>query len=252
MRATGFLSVILLAGGMALAGSPVDDDSAKPATATKSAETTPGAGATDANNPAIPPVLRSGEKDDTTIVTLPGGTAPLPAADASKLPKPAKSVSTAMNHMQGPPALPVPDPDRPVLRRGSTPYPPEFGTESAIFCQKQIGAWTQKDAIALLGDPKGRRPSVNDEGTENGDILAFFDPSSRYRTIELDFERDTGTLRTVFVYPWKMTWQDCRKVWGNHVSVADANKGRMFYSYLDRRLDVLVDSTGNVISIGLY
>ena len=31
-----------------------------------------------------------------------------------------------------------------------------------------------------------------------------------------------------------------------------ANKGRKFYSYLDRHLDVLVDTGGNVISLGLY
>jgi hypothetical protein len=87
---------------------------------------------------------------------------------------------------------------------------------------------------------------------ENGDIFAFSDASSRYRELELDFDRETGTLRSVFAYPWKMTWQECRKLWGTRVSATDADKGRKFYSYLDRRLDVLVDQTGKVINFGLY
>ena len=41
-------------------------------------------------------------------------------------------------------------------------------------------------------------------------IYAFSDPTGRYREIELDFASDTGLLRTVFVYPWTMTWKDCR------------------------------------------
>ena len=33
---------------------------------------------------------------------------------------------------------------------------------------------------------------------------------------------------------------------------ATAAQGRHFYSYLNRRLDVLVDNAGKVISLGLY
>jgi len=49
-----------------------------------------------------------------------------------------------------------------------------------------------------------------------------------------------------------MTWQECRKRWNGEVSEADARQGRTFYSYLNRRLDVLVDAKGRVISLGLY
>ena len=65
-------------------------------------------------------------------------------------------------------------------------------------------------------------------------------------------DSDRPLLRTVIVYPWKMTWMDCRKRWGAAVETTAANKGRTFYSYTNRRLDVLVDQTGNVISFGLY
>jgi hypothetical protein len=93
---------------------------------------------------------------------------------------------------------------------------------------------------------------VDDSDVENGRIYAFSDPTGRYREIELDFAKDTGLLRSVFVYPWKMTWADCRKLWGANVQSTPANKGRIFHSYQNRRLDVLVDQTGKVISFGLY
>ena len=86
----------------------------------------------------------------------------------------------------------------------------------------------------------------------NGQILAFPDPTGRYKEMELDFDRETGLLRTLFVYPQSMTWQDCRHEFGMNVKSTQANKGRTFYSYLDRRLDVLVDSGGKVISLGMY
>ncbi|HMD71125.1 MAG TPA: hypothetical protein VKF41_07260 [Bryobacteraceae bacterium] len=175
------------------------------------------------------------------LVVLPGGPA-APAEDPAPL-------AAAVAHPAAPPAD---DPERPQLRRAPPAYPPEFGAESAMFCQKQIGDWTLDDAVALLGEPKGHRVSLDDDGVENGDIFAFADASSRYRQLELDFDRETGALRSVFAYPWKMTWQECRKLWGARVSATEADRGRKFYSYLDRRLDVLVDPSGNVINFGLY
>jgi hypothetical protein len=49
-----------------------------------------------------------------------------------------------------------------------------------------------------------------------------------------------------------MTWLECRHAYGVNVRSTEANKGRIFYSYLDRRLDVLVDAAGKVISLGMY
>lgn len=115
-----------------------------------------------------------------------------------------------------------------------------------------VGQWTETDARFLLGEPVRKRPAFDDRGSQNGTIYAFSDPTNRYREIELDFDRDTGTLRTVFVYPFHLTWQEVRHRWGANVNETSANNGRRFYSYSDRRLDVLVDSTGKVISFGLY
>jgi hypothetical protein len=181
-----------------------------------------------------PPVLESADPSDDVVVTLPGAAAALPPAL---------------------PALPVPDDDghRPLLRRAPKPvFPAEFERDSAAFSQRLIGVWTHPDAYNLFGDPLRDRPALDDDQVESGRIYAFSDPTGRYREIELDFAKDSGILRTVFVYPWKMTWTDCRKLWGANVQSTPANKGRIFHSYLNRRLDVLVDQAGKVISIGLY
>ncbi|MGO9257828.1 MAG: hypothetical protein ACLQU1_16170 [Bryobacteraceae bacterium] len=121
-----------------------------------------------------------------------------------------------------------------------------------MFCQKEIGQWREAEARAILGEPTGRRASLDENGVENGQILAFADPTGRYRLLELDFDRANGRLRTVFVYPRNLTWTDCRHLWGGKVNATLANKGRRFYSYMDKKLDVLVDPSGKVISLGLY
>ncbi|MDR3700815.1 MAG: hypothetical protein P4L56_14315 [Candidatus Sulfopaludibacter sp.] len=212
----------------------------------------------------MPPVLRKTEPDDNHFVMLPGRTpapvavpapAPAPAPVKAFTPpvsaSPAKVLQTAERHE--PPVPELKDPGRPILSRAPRPtYPDDFEKDSGLFCQKQIGHWKQVEALALLGAPSGDRPAYDDNEGVNGRILAFGDPTDRYKQLELDFDGQTGALRTVFVYPWKMTWQDCRRLWGANVSAAEANKGRKFYSYLNRRLDVLVDATGKVISIGLY
>jgi len=127
-----------------------------------------------------------------------------------------------------------------------------FQSESALFLQKQIGWWSLTDARALLGNPERQRPALDDNQAPNGQIYAFQDPTGRYKELELDFDAENGNLRTVFVYPWNMTWQECRREFGANVSATAANKGRIFYSYVNRKLDVLVAPGGLVISLGLY
>jgi hypothetical protein len=169
------------------------------------------------------------------VVTLPGPPAPIAPAPA-----------------EPPKVPPAGDDQPPVLRRAAHGYPAEFETDSALFCQARIGQWTEEDARGLLGEALRRRLALGDDQSEAGLILAFADPTGRYKELELDFANETGVLRGVFAYPWQMTWQECRHLWGARVTARKANQARTFYSYLDRRLDVLVDSTGAVISLGLY
>ena len=106
--------------------------------------------------------------------------------------------------------------------------------------------------VALLGPSQSQRPAYDEDGKPNGTIYTYADPLNRYKAFEFDFATNTGKLRTLFVYPLHMNWQECRGVYGADVSTAKAGKGRTFYSYLNRRLDVLVDAGGNVISLGIY
>jgi len=191
--------------------------------------------------PAEREKTKTAEPVDSIVLTLPGPAVPSPPASAA------------------PAALPVtpPLPAVPAPRSSPKAIKPalsaDFVKESSVFCQKQIGQWKQADARALFGAPLRQRPAYGeDKKTANGRIYAFSDPTGRYKELELDFDNSSGTLRTVFVYPPRMTWEECRRLWGTNVTSADARQGRTFYSYLNRRLDVLVDQKGKVISLGLY
>jgi len=167
--------------------------------------------------------------NDTVVFTLPGKprtVAPEPVAPAA------------------PELPPVPELPKVVL-------PDAFLTDSSLYLQQFIGKWKKADAEALLGSITRQRPVYDTKGV-HGQIFAFRDPSDRFKELELDFDTDTGTLRTVFAYPKQLTWQDCRKQWGGNVNTTHTKNGRTFYSYLNRNLDVLVDRDGKVISLGLY
>jgi hypothetical protein len=98
----------------------------------------------------------------------------------------------------------------------------------------------------------GLRPAFGEGGVRTGDIVAFADPTGRYLRLELEFEKPSGRIRTVFAYPRRMVWSECLRLWGPGAMAANARKGRTFYSYADRRVDVLVDPSGKVVSLGLY
>jgi hypothetical protein len=169
----------------------------------------------------VPPVMREAGTAPTAIFTL-----PLP-------PK----------ILGGPP---------PVLRHAAPVYPAEFVKDSSAYLESRLDRWRQPDAAGLLGASLRQRPSVDDDGKANGMIYAYSDPLRRYREFEPDFEGDSGKLRSIFVYPLKMSWRDCRRVYGSGVFTSLVGGGRTFYSYRNRRLDVLVDASGSVISLGIY
>jgi hypothetical protein len=190
---------------------------------------------------------------DDVIVRLPG---PDPAPVA--VPEPRRLA---------PPELPPPvllASARPDVRRLGPPieplklelpkplYPEEMAKDSAIYLQRHLGDWTEQDARRVLGETTRRRFAIDEQRNPDGTILAFADPTGHYREVELDFEKESGRLRTVFLYPWKLTWTECRRRWGAKVESATAQNGRVFHSYSDRRLDVLVDARGQVVSLGLY
>ena len=174
MRFIRFIPAVLLAAGVALSA-PMADDTDDTGKTAPSASVIPGIR-------TLPPVLRKTEQEDSLLVVLPGAATP---------PAPIRTVDAVLPAPRA--ASSAGDPERPILRRADLSYPPEFGTDSARYCQKLIGGWTDADAIALLGEPRRHRPSLDDNGAENGEIYAFADPSSRYRELELDFDSETGT-----------------------------------------------------------
>jgi len=217
---------------------------------------------------SMAPVLRESRNGDSGVVLLPGPPVPpIPVKPPRELrdftlPPPPPLPETAL---PGPapialtrapiaPKLPtsVVEEPRSIARRAPKPvFPPDFDRDSAIYCQKRIGEWSEPDVYNLFGRALRHRPSGG-EDQESGLIYAFSDPTGRYREIELDFAASTGLLRSVFVYPWKMTWQECRRLWGTNVTSTPANKGRTFYSFVNMNLDVLVGPDGKVVSLGLY
>ncbi len=206
----------------------------------------------------LPPVLRPLEPADSRRVMLPGparSTKPPVAAPKLKTELPVAKMAKLSTRLVEDPILRQPLP-RLAVTAPPTPVkpamPPEFEREVAVYCQKQIGHWKESDARAMLGHPKRQRPAYDEKKSVSGVIYAFADPTGHYQDLELDFDRDSGNLRTVFVYPLHLTWQDCRRQWTGPFTSADAKQGRMFYSYTNRRLDVLVDVSGKVVSLGWY
>lgn len=231
-----FSFIALITAGTLLAGEPAKVDTRKPATDSKPAPlifTT-----------ATPADGGGGETAGSNVFVLPGSAAPAAVA-APPVAQPVASVRPAE------PKLVEPEDKPPVLRRAPK-LPEDFVKDAAVYIQRQMNFWTVADAKKLMGEALRHRAAVDAEKNEDGDIYAFTDPSSRYREFELDFDRENGRLRSIFVYPWNMKWEECRKLWGANVTASQAANGRRFYSYENRNLDVLVDKTGNVISFGLY
>ena len=186
------------------------------------------------------------------VVTLPSAAVAHEALPGVVVALPGPAPEVAAPAKGAVPQIPPAADDQPPVLRRTAPYPAGFEDDSALFCQSHIGEWTEADVQALLGEASRQRLALGEDQSETGLILAFADPTGRYKELELDFANETGVLRGVFAYPWKMTWQECRRLWGARVTAHKSNQGRTFYSYLDRRLDVLVDPAGAVISLGLY
>ncbi|HYW42694.1 MAG TPA: hypothetical protein VE959_07540 [Bryobacteraceae bacterium] len=237
---------------------PPKPEPAKPDTKAASVKPAPAPAKVTEVAKTAPPKPEPAKPDSKAPAAKPAP-APAKAAETAKpalvkpvpKPEPVKADAKAVSPKPAPEPAKAPEP-APKATKPNGAYPPEFEKESSAFLHQRIGQWTAADARTLLGAPLRQRAAVNEDNSVNGRIYAFNDPTGRYKELELDFDKDKGLLRTVFVYPYHLTWQECRRLFGGEVSATKANKGRIFYSYQNRRLDVLVDDTGSVISLGLY
>lgn len=130
--------------------------------------------------------------------------------------------------------------------------PEEMKKHSGIYLEKHLRVWTPEQAEPVLGAPLRRRPALNPSGSEIGDILAYRDPTGLFRELELNFDRQTKTLQTFYVYPWNMTWEQCKRLWGDDVIMKKNPDGTRHYTYKNRRVNVYCSKDGKVISYGVY
>jgi hypothetical protein len=254
MKSFRLIATVLMAGQLIVSAANSDP-------ATTAPEGGSGAGAVSGAvklTATLPPVLRPTEPADNRLVVLPGppkSTKPIVRQQFKTL-APVARMAPIPTRLVPDPILRQPLPRIPVATPPPAPakptMPPDLDREIGLYCQKQIGHWKEADARGVLGHAKRQRPAYDEKHSVNGTIYLFSDPTGHYKDMELDFDRETGTLRTVFVYPPNLTWQDCRRLWAGPFTSADAKQGRMFYSYTNRRLDVLVDGAGKVVSLGWY
>jgi S1-C subfamily serine protease len=129
--------------------------------------------------------------------------------------------------------------------------PAEMKDGIGQYLDKRLGQWTVDDAHSLLGDSTAHRFAYDLHQTVDGDVYSFADPTRYARLLELNFDLKTQKLRAVYIYPYNLTWDDCKRLWGENVQRVRNPDGTKFFAYKDRRLTVLLDKKDNVISIGL-
>jgi hypothetical protein len=130
--------------------------------------------------------------------------------------------------------------------------PEDMKADSGLYMGKRLGVWSRNDAEFILGDHLRSGETPNQEGSVSANYYVYPDPTGLYREIELGFSGGDGAMSSVRLVPWNMTWQQCKALWGEDASAKSYESGNIVYSYRDRRLDVLVNSLGQVLKIGLY
>jgi hypothetical protein len=121
---------------------------------------------------------------------------------------------------------------------------------SFAYLEQKLHVWTIQDAKNILGDSLAYREGV--AGPDKVDIFAFTDPTKQMRQFELGFSRGDLSLQHIYAYPWNLTLDECKKLWGDNYKTIKNPDGTKFYSYKDRHLNVLVNGHGDVLSLGIF
>lgn len=128
----------------------------------------------------------------------------------------------------------------------------EMKNGSLVYVEGKIGKWSDQDATRELGSPVRHRPFYDPQKTIIGDIYAYPDPTHGLREFELAFDNKTKLLTNVFGYPLNMTWEECKRLWGDNARTVKNADGTRFRAYRDRHLNVMLDKSDKVISLGIY
>jgi len=70
--------------------------------------------------------------------------------------------------------------------------------------------------------------------------------------LELAFDSKTGYLAEAYLHPKKMTWDQCKQLWGEKfdtVTTLDGSQSRIFTA---ERVRVLLDKDDSVRNVGIY
>ena len=154
-----------------------------------------------------------------------------------------------------PAASPAPSPVSSAVPPAPSPARPSVGMNngSFVYLEGKLGIWTMDDAAQELGAPTRHRFNYDQQQTVAGDIYAYPDPTRAMREFELSFDNKTHRLTNVYGYPWSMTWEQCKKLWGDDAKATTMPNGAHFRMYRKKHLMVMLDDSGkNVISVGVY
>jgi hypothetical protein len=134
----------------------------------------------------------------------------------------------------------------------AAPVPEGMKNGSALYLATKLTTWILEDAKKELGEPLRSRIGYDQNNNKMSDIFAFADPTRAIREFELGFDAQTKKLRDIYAYPWNLTWEDCKKLWGDNAATIRNANGTRFHSYRDRHINVLTDKSGKVMSLGFY
>lgn len=121
----------------------------------------------------------------------------------------------------------------------------------AEFLDDRLLKWMDNDASSTMGEPLSHRYGYDNAHNVTQDIFSYSDPTLQMQKVELGFDVKTRRLTNIYLYPLRMTWDECKNLYGTRYRVQYL-EGRKFYLYKDRRLNVQVDKHNNVFSMGLY
>lgn len=125
----------------------------------------------------------------------------------------------------------------------------EMRKNSFRYLEGKLGSWTLQDANRELNEPLRHRSYA---GTSPVEIYAYPDPTKAYREYELGFSVSTKKLTNVAAYPWNMTWEEAKHIWGDDVRITKNSDGSRFYGYKKRHLGVRVNNKGTIQTIIVY
>ncbi len=125
-------------------------------------------------------------------------------------------------------------------------------SSGASFLERRFRKWTRKEVEIFFGEPTSHRFFYDGNKTIVADIYAYPDPTRKNREIEVIFNKGTTKMEKIFVYPWRMSWDDCKRTWGEDVTLDRMDGGRKMYHYKNRRISVLVDKAGQVVNYSVF